>query len=66
MATSKSRPMVTNYIYGLGGRDISIENIKDIYRDQQANVDAGYITTDIQQFTNLRGPHLGFFKTARS
>jgi pyruvate ferredoxin oxidoreductase alpha subunit len=65
MATSKSRPMVTNYIYGLGGRDISIENLKDIYKEQQANADAGYITTDIQQFTNLRGPHLGFFKTAR-
>ena len=66
MATSKSRPMVTNYVYGLGGRDISIENIKTIYKEQQANADAGYITTDIQQFTNLRGPHLGFFKTARS
>ena len=65
MATSKSRPMVTNYIYGLGGRDISIENIKTIFREQQANADTGYITTDIQQFTNLRGPHLGFFKTAR-
>lgn len=66
MATSKSRPMVTNYIYGLGGRDLSIENVKTILTEQQANADAGHITTDIQQFTNLRGPHLGFFKTARS
>ena len=56
----------TNYIYGLGGRDISIENIKEIYREQQANADAGHITTDIQQFTNLRGPKLSFFKTERS
>ncbi len=66
MATSKSRPIVTNYIYGLGGRDLSIENVKTILTEQQANADAGCITTDIQQFTNLRGPHLGFFKTARS
>ena len=66
MATSKSRPMVTNYIYGLGGRDLSIGNVQTILTEQQANVDAGCITTDIQQFTNLRGPHLGFFKTARS
>jgi len=66
MMTSQSRPLVTNYIYGLGGRDISIENLKDIIKEQQANADAGYITTDIQQFTNLRGPKLGFFKTERS
>ena len=66
MMTSKSRPLVTNYIYGLGGRDISIENLKDIYRDQQANADAGYVTTNIQQFVNLRGPKLGFFKSDRS
>jgi pyruvate ferredoxin oxidoreductase alpha subunit len=66
MATSKSRPMVTDYIYGLGGRDLSIENCKEIFRDQQANADAGHITTDLQQFIGLRGPKLGFFKTARS
>ncbi len=66
MMTSKSRPLVTNYIYGLGGRDISIENLKTIFKEQQANADAGYITTDIQQFTNLRGPKLGFFKSDRS
>jgi pyruvate ferredoxin oxidoreductase alpha subunit len=34
--------------------------------DQKANADAGHITTDLQQFTGLRGPKLGFFKTARS
>ncbi len=66
MATSKSRPMVTDYIYGLGGRDLSIENCKTIFKDQQANIDAGHITTDIQQFIGLRGPKLGFFKSGRS
>jgi pyruvate ferredoxin oxidoreductase alpha subunit len=66
MMTSQARPLVTNYIYGLGGRDLSIENIKEIFREQQANADAGHITTDIQQFTNLRGPKLSFFKTERS
>jgi len=66
MMTSQSRPLVTNYIYGLGGRDISIENLKTIFKEQKANADAGYITTDIQQFTNLRGPKLGFFKTERN
>lgn len=66
MATSTTRPMVSNYIYGLGGRDLSIVNCKEIYTQQQSNIDAGHITTEIQQFIGLRGPKLGFFKTARS
>ncbi|MEY3090492.1 MAG: hypothetical protein RL113_808 [Pseudomonadota bacterium] len=63
--TTPNRPLVTNYIYGLGGRDFSIEQAKKILREQQANADAGHITTDIQQFSGLRGPHLGYFKTRR-
>jgi pyruvate ferredoxin oxidoreductase alpha subunit len=63
--TTPNRPLVTNYIYGLGGRDFSIDQAKQIFRDQQANADAGHITTDIQQFSGLRGPALGFFKTRR-
>ncbi len=64
--TTPKRPLVTNYIYGLGGRDFSIEDAKNIFREQKANADAGYITTDIQQFSGLRGPKLGFFQTKRS
>jgi pyruvate ferredoxin oxidoreductase alpha subunit len=64
--TTPKRPLVTNYIYGLGGRDFSIEDAKQIFRDQKANADAGYVTTDIQQFSGLRGPKLGFFQTKRS
>ncbi|MCK5854775.1 MAG: 2-ketoisovalerate ferredoxin oxidoreductase, partial [Sulfurovaceae bacterium] len=65
MYTSESRPLVTGFIYGLGGRDFSIAEAERIYAEQQAHADAGHITTDIQQFSGLRGPHLGFFKTAR-
>ncbi len=63
--TTQNRPMVTNYIYGLGGRDFSIKEAKRIYMEQKAHADAGHITTDIQQFSGLRGPKLGFFKTNR-
>ncbi|MCH9740422.1 MAG: 2-oxoacid:ferredoxin oxidoreductase subunit alpha [Epsilonproteobacteria bacterium] len=66
MYTSQNRPLVTNFIYGLGGRDFSIEEAKRIYTEQQAHADAGHITTDIQQFSGLRGPKLGFFQTDRS
>ena len=63
--TTDTRPLVTNYIYGLGGRDFSIDEAKRIFKEQQANADAGHITTDIQQFSGLRGPHLGYFQTQR-
>ncbi|RUM72917.1 MAG: 2-oxoacid:ferredoxin oxidoreductase subunit alpha [Sulfurovum sp.] len=63
--STPNRPLVTNYIYGLGGRDFSIDDAKQIFRDQKANADAGYVTTDIQQFSGLRGPKLGFFQTKR-
>jgi len=63
--TTEKRPLVTNFIYGLGGRDFSIDEAKRIFKEQQAHADAGHITTDIQQFSGLRGPHLGFFQTKR-
>lgn len=63
--STASRPLVTNFIYGLGGRDFSIDEAKRIFREQQAHADAGHITTDIQQFSGLRGPHLGYFQTKR-
>ncbi len=64
--TTSSRPMITNYIYGLGGRDFAIDEAKRIMREQKAHADAGHITTNIQQFSGLRGPKLGFYETRRS
>lgn len=63
--STQKRPLVTNYIYGLGGRDFSIAEAKRIMKEQKAHADAGYITTEIQQFSGLRGPKLGFFETKR-
>jgi len=63
--TTVNRPLVTNFIYGLGGRDFSIDEAKRIFKEQQAHADAGHITTDIQQFSGLRGPYLGYFQTKR-
>jgi pyruvate ferredoxin oxidoreductase alpha subunit len=60
------RPLMTNFIYGLGGRDFSVEEAKRIVREQKANADMGYITTPVQQFSGLRGPKLGFYEIKRS
>jgi len=64
--TTSSRPLITNYIYGLGGRDFAIDEAKRIMKEQKAHADAGHITTNIQQFSGLRGPKLGFYETRRS
>jgi pyruvate ferredoxin oxidoreductase alpha subunit len=64
--TTKSRPLISNYIYGLGGRDFAIDEAKRIMNEQKAHADAGHITTHIQQFSGVRGPKLGFFDTRRS
>jgi len=64
--STSTRPLITNYIYGLGGRDFAVDEAKRIMKEQKAHADAGYITTEIQQFSGLRGPKLGFFETRRS
>ena len=63
--STKNRPMVTNFIYGLGGRDFSIDEAKRIFKEQKAHADAGYVTTEIQQFSGVRGPKLAFFDGKR-
>jgi len=63
--STKNRPIMTNYIYGLGGRDFSVTEAQRIMKEQKAHIDAGHITTDIQQFSGVRGPKLGFFRTRR-
>jgi pyruvate ferredoxin oxidoreductase alpha subunit len=55
-----SKAMLSGYIYGLGGRDLTKAHLKDLYKELQANVDAGKVTTPLQQFIGVRGPKLAF------
>ncbi len=57
---SDSRPIINNYIYGLGGRDMTQQDLKEIFIDIQKNADAGRLLTPLQQFSGLRGPKLSF------
>jgi pyruvate ferredoxin oxidoreductase alpha subunit len=61
MYQCESKPVINNYIYGLGGRDMTQENIKEIFRDIKKNADAGKLVTPLQSFSGLRGPKLSFF-----
>ncbi len=60
--SSDARIPMTNYIYGLGGRDLTIDGIEDIFMDTKINADAGKIVGKIQKFNGLRGPKLEFFE----
>ncbi len=54
------RALLSGYVYGLGGRDLTKAHLTDLYNELQANVDAGKVTTPLQQFIGVRGPKLAF------
>ncbi|BDY12799.1 2-oxoacid:ferredoxin oxidoreductase subunit alpha [Hydrogenimonas cancrithermarum] len=58
---SDNHPVISNYIYGLGGRDFTIDHAKEIYNELDANAKEGKLTTPLQQFVGLRGPKLSFY-----
>ncbi|WP_373071229.1 2-oxoacid:ferredoxin oxidoreductase subunit alpha [Sulfurimonas sp.] len=60
MYNLETRPMISGYVYGLGGRDLTKVHLTDLYNELQANVDAGKILTPLQQFIGVRGPKLSF------
>jgi len=53
---------VINYIYGLGGRDMTQTHLKEIYNELKVCADAGKVVGKIQRFSGLRGPELSFFE----
>jgi len=56
----QKRPLMSGKIYGLGGRDLTKAHLVELYTELQANVDAGKVTTPLQQFIGVRGPKLSF------
>ncbi len=60
MAKGK-HPIVLNYIYGLGGRDTTIEMLKEVYTQLDECAKAGEAKYPLQQFVGLRGPKLSFY-----
>jgi len=55
-----TKALLSGYVYGLGGRDLTKAHLRDLYKELQANVDAGKVTTQLQQFIGVRGPKLAF------
>jgi pyruvate ferredoxin oxidoreductase alpha subunit len=55
-----TKALLSGYVYGLGGRDLTKAHLTDLFTELQANVDAGKVTTPLQQFIGVRGPKLSF------
>ncbi|MCV6608862.1 MAG: 2-oxoacid:ferredoxin oxidoreductase subunit alpha [Campylobacterales bacterium] len=53
--------VLLNYIYGLGGRDLTISMIEEIYAGAKECSDAGKRVKPLIQTINLRGPELSFY-----
>ncbi len=60
LAANAQSAIMTNYIYGLGGRDTTVEHILEVIKETEKNAKAGKRVTDLQGFINLRGPKLSF------
>jgi len=58
---TSSRPLLSNIIYGLGGRDISIESLKGIFNYALDEVNNGKLNGSIQRFVGVRGPELKYY-----
>nr|WP_317403756.1 2-oxoacid:ferredoxin oxidoreductase subunit alpha [uncultured Helicobacter sp.] len=56
-----SHPVMSNYIYGLGGRDLTQAHLEGIFVELDANAKAGKLTHPLQQMLGLRGPKMSFF-----
>jgi len=55
-----SKMLLSGYIYGLGGRDLTKAHLVDLFNELQANAEAGKLLTQQQQFIGVRGPKLSF------
>jgi len=58
---TSSRPLLSNVIYGLGGRDINIENLKGIFNYALEEVANGKLNGSVQRFIGVRGPELKYY-----
>jgi pyruvate ferredoxin oxidoreductase alpha subunit len=55
-----SKMLLSGYVYGLGGRDLTKAQLVELFTELQANADAGKILTKQQQFIGVRGPKLAY------
>jgi pyruvate ferredoxin oxidoreductase alpha subunit len=58
---TSARPVISNIIYGLGGRDMTITTLCEIYAELDKDAKSGKRNGPLQRFVGVRGPELGFY-----
>ncbi|MEN8717753.1 MAG: 2-oxoacid:ferredoxin oxidoreductase subunit alpha [Sulfurovum sp.] len=61
LINTPARPLVTNLIYGLGGRDMTVAGLKAIFKQLDEDAKEGKISGNIQKLVGVRGPELSFY-----
>ena len=56
-----ARPVLSNIIYGLGGRDMTVSKLVEIYKDLTKEAASGKLNGTIQRFVGVRGPELNYY-----
>ena len=62
LINTAARPLVSNLIYGLGGRDMTVAGLKSIFRTLDKEAKDGKLSGKIQRFIGVRGPELSFYE----
>ncbi len=61
LINTPARPLMSNLIYGLGGRDMTVVELEEIYSNAQEEVNAGKLNGSIQRWVGVRGPELKYY-----
>lgn len=61
LINTPARPLMSNLIYGLGGRDMTVATLKSIFKTLDKEAKDGKLSGKIQRFVNVRGPELSFY-----
>jgi len=61
MINTPARPLMSNVIYGLGGRDMTVVELEEIYQVAADEAKAGKLNGTIQRWVGVRGPELKYF-----
>ena len=65
LINTPARPLMSDLIYGLGGRDMTVNEIEGIYKDAQDEVNTGKLNGSIQRWVGVRGPELKYYTEGR-
>ena len=65
LINTSARPLMSDLIYGLGGRDMTVNELEGIYKDAQEEVNAGKLNGSIQRWIGVRGPELKYYTEGR-